>query len=730
MASGTITLTKSGSGSLGGRITWESVSKGTEANASEVTAKIQVYKPNGYTTTGTWKGSLKVGGTSKSISVHKEIGSSWVTLATVTATVSHNADGSGECYIYGKINGPTETTVEGTSVSKTSTVALDTIPRQAVMTSATDFNDEENPVITYTNPLGAAVPSLQAGISLTQSSSNVIQYHDVEKTAGTDAIELTDSERNTLRAAVTEGNTRTVWIYLRTRIGETYYYSPMSKVLTIKNPNPTISPSVSDSNDKTYQLTQNRNTLVRYYSNAAVTIGASAVKQATLESQKVTCGNKSLTEDGTINAVESGTFVFTATDSRGNTISRMLSKTLIPYIKLTCNLENNIPDTNGAMKVRVSGNYYNGSFGANSNTLTVKYRYKTAGGSYSSWADMAVTLSGHAYSATANVTGLDYQTAYVFQTYAEDELATVYSPEKTVKATPVFDWGENDFKFNVPVYIKDEQVRTIKRCRVGNNTSSTETPWYKFASIDLNGASQERRISFKVTFSYSIHTKFGILNAAVATASATVAKLYQYLQFECDTGIDSSKFVMAYTGTYPNYKIELWVKVEPWEFCFFEVLSESTRTGYIDEWTLYDAYTTGGTTAPTSGYTQITATKPYLLNSYPVGSYYISANSTSPASLFGGTWHRIESRFLWAAPSTSTLGATAGEMTHTLTVNEMPSHTHDFIRQTGQAASGTARATANSAGTALTGVIGYTGGGQAHNNMPPYVNVAIWRREA
>lgn len=125
------------------------------------------------------------------------------------------------------------------------------------------------------------------------------------------------------------------------------------------------------------------------------------------------------------------------------------------------------------------------------------------------------------------------------------------------------------------------------------------------------------------------------------------------------------------------------------------------------------------------------------IDAYPVGSYYISANDTSPAELFGGTWHRIESRFLWGAPSGSTLGLTAGEQTHTLTTSEMPSHRHGF-------SIGNVVAYGDGKGTAIklsTGGAGfytlgssshtsYTGSDVAHNNMPPYVNVAIWRREA
>lgn len=61
---------------------------------------------------------------------------------------------------------------------------------------------------------------------------------------------------------------------------------------------------------------------------------------------------------------------------------------------------------------------------------------------------------------------------------------------------------------------------------------------------------------------------------------------------------------------------------------------------------------------------------------YPVGSIYMSVNATSPSTLFGGTWAKIEGRFLLGSSSGYSLGATGGEATHTLTVGEIPSHTH------------------------------------------------------
>ena len=620
MANGTITLTKTGSsnsGTLYGQIIWSADSNGTEKNSSTVTASVQLKRQAGYTTTGTWKGSLSLGGSTKSISWYGSISSSWVTVATLTATINHDSDGTGTCYIYAKVNGPSETSQSGVYVSGSETVTLDTIPRQAVLTSAADFNDEQNPAITYTNPLGAAAPSLQAGISLTQNSSDVIAYHDVDKTDGTDTIDLTEAERNTLRAAVTEGNTRTVWIYLRTRIGETYYYSPLSKTLTIKNPNPTLNPTITDSNSTTVALTGDSSKLVKYYSNAAITIGASAVKQATIASKRVTCGSKRLTADGTINAVESKTFVFSATDSRGNTTTKAVVTSFVEYVKLTCFLDNNMPDGDGEMAVKVGGNYFNGSFGSKSNSLNVYYRYKVSGGSYGSWQEMTVTKSGNTYTATANVTGLDYQQAYVFQAYAKDALATVYSTEKSVKASPVFDWGASDFKFNVPVY--DEFGALIGNGLAAYNGGGD-------AGIDPNTTLEDLCLSSHSNAPQGAGTFYYIHTAFYNTKSATAARAQVAMPY--------NKKGSIYHRHYASGAWSAW-----------------TRYMNADE-------------------------------IYPVGSVCIRYDTTSPATLYGGTWQRIEGRFLFGCAESGTVGATG-------------SHT--------------------------------TGSG---SSSLPYVNVAIWRRTA
>lgn len=457
MASGTITLSKTGSGSMAGRIVWSSQNNGTAANTSTVTATVSVRKTNTYDTWGTWKGSLKVGGTTKTISYYGTINNNWVELATVTITVKHNANGSGQCYIYGSINGPTQTTCEGTNVSGSSTVKLDTIPRYATIVSAPNFNDEENPKITYSNPAGDSVDKLEACISLDGSSAD-IAYRPINTTGSSYTFSLTDAERKILRQATTDSNSRTVKFYVRTTIGSNKNGSNIKRTFTIKNPKPTVNPTFEDRNDTTYNLTGDRNTLVRYYSNAKVVFNASAKKESTVTSRKVVCGSKSRTSDGNINSIETDQFVFTVKDSRGNTTTQTINKDsgkfkFVDYVKLTCNFSNNKPDADGNMSVKVTGNCYTGSFGSKSNSLTVKYRCRVVGGSYpSEYTPMTLSQNGNRYTATKNLTGLDYQKTYEFEVVAQDSLSKVTLSNVRVKSAPVFDWGENDFKFNVPVY--------------------------------------------------------------------------------------------------------------------------------------------------------------------------------------------------------------------------------------------------------------------------------------
>ena len=119
---------------------------------------------------------------------------------------------------------------------------------------------------------------------------------------------------------------------------------------------------------------------------------------------------------------------------------------------------------------------------------------------------------------------------------------------------------------------------------------------------------------------------------------------------------------------------------------------------------------------------------------YPIGSYYWSSNSTNPGTIFGGTWEQIKDKFVLAVGDTYTaVDITGGEATHTLTVQEMPGHTH-ASGDSGHAAYGGASGDIQSGSgwkTALSQIqTSSRGGDKPHNNMPPYITAYCFHRTA
>ena len=136
-----------------------------------------------------------------------------------------------------------------------------------------------------------------------------------------------------------------------------------------------------------------------------------------------------------------------------------------------------------------------------------------------------------------------------------------------------------------------------------------------------------------------------------------------------------------------------------------------------------------------------------LLMAHPIGSIYSSTAATSPADLFGGTWERIKGAFIWGIEDGEQAGIIGGEATHTLTETELPEIDGEFAtavvgQHTNKGvkghAYGTNFGTFTSGGITGTDITNQTqygygykfGGGQPHNNMPPYYGAYVWRRTA
>ena len=447
------------------KVSWSSTPD-TAGNYSLVTATLYYSRTNsGYKTYGTWNGSITIDG-------KKTSGSKYITITqnsnTVAMTVSnikvpHDSSGSKQCTISasGGISG-----TSFTSTTLSAKVTLDSIPRKATITSAPNFTDEASPVVKFSNLAGNSVTSLKMCISTTTSASNaIVAYKTISsKTATSYTFSFTSDDKTALQNACNaiKKNSRTVYFILQTVIGNvTYTHVSGAKTLSIANPNPTLSPTVANS---LTTLTGSPNILIKYVSSVNYAMNDAAVKGATIVSRKVTCGGKSSTaRSGSIHAVESGKFTFSVTDSRGNTETEPVEKTLIPYVKLTCKLAVLGPDAGGNMTVTISGDCFKGSFGAVDNTLDVYYRIIEDDGTSSDWLGYSTTPSdNNRYSRSIPITGLDYKSQYTVEAYAIDKVYQysdrVEAKPITVTGTPVFDWSKKDFRVNVTTNLMDNVV--------------------------------------------------------------------------------------------------------------------------------------------------------------------------------------------------------------------------------------------------------------------------------
>lgn len=462
-------------------------------------------------------------------------------LASGQTVITHNTDGT-KTFSY-SFTQELAITFSGTRVESKSgsgTGELDPIPRGATLSSAPNFTDEDNPTITYSNPAGAEVTSLQACISFTGVNDD-IEYRDISPTGTNYTFELTDDERSVLRRNTVTSNTRTVYFYVRSVVDGSEFTSRLAKTLTIANCTPTMSPTVVDSNPMTLDLTGDPSIVVRYFSNVSYAINAETYKGATIVNQSVTVGGLTMKdESGIISNIEHDTFIFSVTDSRGNTVSSTIQLTLVEYIRLTTDISVSNPTGEGDAVLSVSGNYFNGDFGDMSNSLRMAYRHKIGNSEYGSWVTISgVTITSNRYNASVSLSGLDYMSSHTFQIRAIDELCTIYSVEKTVRSTPVFDWGQSDFRFNVPVSGTDISVTTVEATRIDTSIVNANNFFDESGRKMMNGL--------------TIYTTSGIdpdttLDHLILTHKNTPNGTYMYVktEFYGSKSTDSNRMQIAF----------------------------------------------------------------------------------------------------------------------------------------------------------------------------------------
>lgn len=410
-------------------------------------------------------------------------GEKWENVASGSVVIPHNADGTKTFNYSYIVKYPPNSTAAmgGLTIKETQsgTGTLDTITRVAILSTAPNFTDEENPTITYSNPAGNAMGTLQACIANSKGNVIYVDYRDISKTGNSYTFNLTIDERNALRAAAT-GSTLALRFYIKSIFNGSTNYSFLDRTMTLDDIVPTLNPTVKDTDTTIVALTGDDSKIILGYSDIYYNIGVSAPAGTSIITQSIKCGGQSKdTNTGTFSNVDTNIIEFSATDSRGNVALETIEMDVVPYTKVSCNQTVRL-NLDGTAALVVQGNYFSGSFGAQENSLKIEARFREAGNEWNDWGDISVLLreiGGGTYLLTATMSGYDPSGTYEFQARATDKLTSAESSVDSVTLKPIFDWGKYDFNFNVPLTIEGDPLADYV-IETGTEAMGTNGTWY------------------------------------------------------------------------------------------------------------------------------------------------------------------------------------------------------------------------------------------------------------
>ena len=561
-------------------------------------------------------------------------------------TITHTSDGTKTFSASGYVTQYSS----NSNYSGSGSWTLTTIPRKATLKTYPNFNDEDNPTITYENKAGTSVSTLQACISLTGSAAD-IAYRDINKSGTSYTFNLTQAERNVLLNATTTSNTRKVFFCIKTVIGSNTFYDSKEVTFSVVNANPTFSNfTYADTNSTTTAITGNNQYIIQGKSTLRATIAsankATANKSATMvqydfaiagyagiEAYTTSNINKGI---GVINASVDQALKVVARDSRDNTTTVQKNVHMVPYASPSiiatatrqANFESNTTiHIRGAMSLLsvagVTKNAVNASNG-------IKWRYKESTSStWGSWTNVASTTSADGtVSVTDFVRTFDNKKAWDLQFSITDKLET-----KTINVS----LGQGQPQLF---------IGSDGRSSVGGLPS-------------------------------------------VALPSGNTGQMEIYGNVYADGSVYAGgKKLMTLDDVYPVGSI-------------FMSMNHTTPEQV--------ATALGGGTWEAWG-----------AGRFPVGVGVVDANNDD--------WCGHTSAGDWTANP----NGKGGETHHTLTVNEMPSHRHDLktYYDSGKSQGWCFDNVGGKKSMYMNEYCSSAGGGKAHNNMPPYITVYMWKRTA
>ena len=427
-------------------------------NTSNVTinlygATIGSYKYSGFKTP---KATIKVDGTEKVSSVVSGLTSTKYTLiAKTTYDIEHTSNGTKIINVVGEYNPntssysylPKKTTITGS-------VTLSTIAQRTEIT-VSDTYIESKPTILlnkkndiFTTTLRYKFEGLTNWTTIVEKTANKTYYNDWAIPTSAYTLIPNDKRKLCIIQAITYSGSE--------QVGEAYETSFYAVANEEKCRLSLSSLSITNSVDYS-SLTGSASKFIKYISKPKITWIATPKNEATISNQTIN-GNSCTSPYTAPSWLDS--YVIGITDSRGfiNTFTYNSSNmNVVDYIPLTiaANAKRHSP-TDGKVIVSISGNWFNGNFGAADNALTAYYKYRKKGtNTWTTSDNLTITETNNTYSYQTTLENFVYTDAFEFIFYISDKVSSINSGTIQVPSgKTVADWGKDDFRINVPLSVE------------------------------------------------------------------------------------------------------------------------------------------------------------------------------------------------------------------------------------------------------------------------------------
>ena len=505
-----------------------SSSQSTETNTSTVKWTLKLVSTSsgriGSTATKNWSVTVNGQNYSGTNTVGIAANSSKI-LASGSTAIKHNSDGTKTfSYSFSQEFGITFSgewigTISGSGTGTLNTIATGgtspdedepqypVIPFRVDSISGQPSDNGTSFTVNFTNTIGGLKDSLQVCIAKTDGTTIVVPYKEIDKTSTSYTFYIADI-KDMMAAAMPDALNQSFRVYFKLVEGSNneYYYIQFRYSIYRDF---TANHMAYDTNSATVALTNDNTTFIPGYSKVRLGMNVNKLYSDTeLVSHYIEYnGSKRITDtvDTIVTDINQSSIAYYAKSKRGTLHQSWITNRKIfnGYYKPTIVIIPNHPGLNEPINITVKGIGFNGKFGdaGVNNPFTIQTRYKVNGGAYTEWKTENTYLSWNDGDYDCDISGIataTYRDTYTIQARIIDGLETVEAEPRDVIGAAVFDWGRDDFSFNVPINFPAGASYGIKALdnsgeqrwvlQTSNDNNNTVLGWgnYDLAKGDTN----------------------------------------------------------------------------------------------------------------------------------------------------------------------------------------------------------------------------------------------------